>query len=458
MSIAPFGVYTLWFVSLASYIYASVLLTIMRNPRFTVYNDYPYDHIVQRAVDKGTITDSDKTLIIAYIKNKLRKGEIEDVRAQRISTYLTQWRRYIKVPYEEMTYTDLLDGIEAIRKGITQHGKPYSQDTIRGLIKTIKTFTKYLSKPDPVSRNEKHKLQGIVNISRDQLDEIKYPKVNFDSVKSSDVLTPEQIELLIGGARTIRDKAIISIMADTGLRPVDVAGLKWRDLEYNQQRVKINVTAQKTNTPITCYVILHKSWLVELRKQQNNATDDDYIFLDEKGHDKGEPMTYIALDRALTRASRKSGVKFPRGARSKLFRITSITQKQRDGYSSAAISKLHFGIPDSKMIRHYSKLCDEDTEREALEKSGAITTTMKHEAARPGLCPICNEPISPGVKFCPECGTPLTRKAADKVKDAMEQVELQPEFKETQEQIKRQDAKIKELEEMIRAMAEKSRN
>lgn len=368
----------------------------MKNPNFTKYNDVPYQDIIKKALKNKIITPRDGELIKTYIEDKISKGDIEEARAQRLATYLSQWRRFIKVPYEKMTYKDLLAGIASIRKGSSMHGRPYSPDTIRGLIKTIKTFTRWLARQD------------IVKITRDDLDEIKYPREITDSIKSNDLLKPEQIEAMIGMASSMRDKAIIAILADTGLRPVDVAGLKWRDLDFNQQRVKIQVIAEKTNLKVTCYVILHKSWLVELRKIKNNGRADDYIFLD----DDGEPISYIAIDRMLKRAANKAGVKFPRGAVAKLFRAMSITEKELMGYSPAAISRLHWGTDSSKMLSHYSKLNDQDTEREALERSGA-EKIEKPEPIRPDLCPNpnCRELISPGVKFCPECGEPITPEA-----------------------------------------------
>jgi integrase len=400
----------------------------MKNPRFTDYHNYPYDYILERNHAKGLITNDDKEIITTYIIEKLSKGLIEDLRAQRVATSLCQWRRFIKVPYNELTYNELLKGIAASRKGNTVYGKPYAPNSIRQNIKVIKTFVRYLIK------------NKIVNINYVDLDEIKYPHEVLDSVKSSDLLSQEDVEKLIGSAMSIRDKAIIGIAADTGLRPVDIAGLKWRDLDYNQRRVKITVTTEKTNIVVNCYVILHKSWLVELRKQYNIAGADDYIFLD----DRGLPLSYIAVDRMIKRASKKSGVKFPKGAWMKLFRATSITEKQRAGYSPSAISKTHFGVSDSKMMRHYSKYCDADTEREALEKSG-VEPMPEHEILKPTMCTVCTEPLSPGVKFCPECGTPQTPEAKNKLQIQIEQAHLLPSY----EKYEKLNDRVNELEKQL---------
>jgi hypothetical protein len=118
-------------------------------------------------------------------------------------------------------------------------------------------------------------------------------------------------------------------------------------------------------------------------------------------------MSYIAVSRVLQRASKKSGVTFPKGAQAKLFRAGSITRDLRDGISTVATSRTHFGSPDSRMLRHYAKLVDEDTEREKLAKTGAIKEKPAMPV-RPDGCPECGAPLSPGAKFCADCGTPLT--------------------------------------------------
>lgn len=175
----------------------------MKNPRFTQYNDYPYDYLVKRALENGTITRADHDLLIEYIEDKISKGEIELARAQRLATALTQWRRFIRTPYNKMTYKQLLAGTAALRQGTNKYGRPFAQGTVRHLLKAMKTFTRWMIR------------KGIVKITRDELDEIKYPKEKYDSVKSGDILSPEDVEKIIGTCRTVRDKAIISIAADT---------------------------------------------------------------------------------------------------------------------------------------------------------------------------------------------------------------------------------------------------
>src|SRR5271157_3274330 len=118
----------------------------MQNERFYLYNDkYTYDFIIRRKIDEKVITKRDAELLTGYIEHKLDNGQIEDRRAQRLATALTQWRKFLP-EYSTLTYKTLLRGITGMKKGKSSTGRPYSQSTQRSMIKTIKTFTTYLRK------------------------------------------------------------------------------------------------------------------------------------------------------------------------------------------------------------------------------------------------------------------------------------------------------------------------
>ncbi|WP_424356548.1 tyrosine-type recombinase/integrase [Methanocella sp. MCL-LM] len=405
----------------------------MQNKRFLEYNDkYTYDRIIQAKLDQGAITHRDAELLLDFIENKLHNGQIEERRAQRLSTALTQWRRFIQAPYDQMTLRDLQRGIQAMKKGDNANGEPYKVSTIRTNIKTIKTFTNYLRK------------KGLVSITADELDEIKAPKEVFDSIRPSDILKDTDYDKIIEHCTTIRDKAIVSVLAETGLRPIDICSLTWKDLEFNHQRVKITVKAEKTDVLVSAYVVIRKSWLVEYRNQRNGAADEDFVFVEIRG---GKPMTYPGMKWMLTRAAAAAGVKLPKGAKAKLFRASMITNSIRAGYSTVSVSKMAWGSQDSRMLRHYSKLVDEDVENEVLSKTG-IVDIQKPEQPHHRICNVCGDICANGAKFCPECGTPITQEAKDQVDSLDKELEADPVYQDVK---RKHDAFMAELKQEIAA-------
>jgi site-specific recombinase XerD len=52
-------------------------------------------------------------------------------------------------------------------------------------------------------------------------------------------LTPEQVEYLIGEAETLRDKAIISLFADSGIRLNELVNIKVNHIDWESQTVMV---------------------------------------------------------------------------------------------------------------------------------------------------------------------------------------------------------------------------
>ena len=65
---------------------------------------------------------------------------------------------------------------------------------------------------------------------------VEAPKVEKIILPS---LTPEQLDYLIEQAETIRDKAIISLFADSGLRLSELAGINPRNIDWQHRLIKV---------------------------------------------------------------------------------------------------------------------------------------------------------------------------------------------------------------------------
>jgi hypothetical protein len=91
------------------------------------------------------------------------------------------------------------------------------------------------------------------------------------------------------------------------------------------------------------------------------------------------------------------------------------------------------------MLRHYSKLVDEDVENEVLSKTG-IVDIQKPEQPHHRICSNCGDVCAPGAKFCPECGAALTQQAAAQVKSLEDELENDPLYMEIMAGVKQRIA------------------
>lgn len=135
---------------------------------------------------------------------------------------------------------------------------------------------------------------------RTKLLKIKEPK------KFPGCLTYEQIMQLINACNRIRDKFLICLLNETGMRIGEVLGLRHEDMHstgeneihvvprldnYNGARVKSG-----TERVIHVTQDLMKLYTDYLIEEYPEDTNSDYVFVNIWEGNRGTPMTYAAVD------------------------------------------------------------------------------------------------------------------------------------------------------------------
>jgi len=65
---------------------------------------------------------------------------------------------------------------------------------------------------------------------------IKQPKgYNTQKINEHTLPTQEELKLIIQGAETIKDKAMLMLLMETGMRPIEILNLRWRDIKFIQE-------------------------------------------------------------------------------------------------------------------------------------------------------------------------------------------------------------------------------
>ncbi|OPY30979.1 MAG: site-specific tyrosine recombinase XerC [Methanocella sp. PtaU1.Bin125] len=382
----------------------------MDNANFLAYNDrYTYEVIIARALERGKITESDGRLIRNYVVEKLAKGKIFERRAARIATMLVQWRRFIKVPFEQMTLGDLLEGLRAFQVGKNSYGGEYSQSTKRSMVKTIKTYTRYLIRK-----------KIIEPIDADELKEIEPPEEKYDSIKPKDILTHDDINRLVSACRNSRDRAFIMTLYETGARVGEVARLTWNDLTFLDVDCRVRLEDQKVGGERVVYVVTSIPYLLNYRNDSGNVNGEDFVF---KLLERDEPITYRAVTRLMDNLIAATGIE--KRVTPKLFRTSRITNMIREGYQESVIKKMMWQKPSTKMLDFYLKLADTDVEKAILKHAGLDKQAVKPEASINLIKCVCGHMNEPTNVYCPRCA----RSIKEGVKSLREEIsEAESEF------------------------------
>lgn len=281
------------------------------------------------------------------------------------------------------------------------NGSSLSEWTLEGYKASLKVFYKWAGKPEIVA-DLKYQGKGKINRSR---------KPDFR-------ITPAEFDLLINASDNARDRAIISLLYDSGIRIGELLTLRNRDVLYDDYGLKITVTG-KTGTRNVRVIGDSVGYMRAWQNIHPDLFDDDAWLFCGIGHDmRGkttikEPMNhsqvYMMLKKVKTRAIVFG---FPPGKRINphKFRHNRATELAPK-LPGVILDKVMGWNLDSKMPAVYLHLNDEETDRTVLESQGIEIKEKIIETRRARLCLSCKSPNPSNSKYCIQCGRPLTEES-----------------------------------------------
>ncbi len=141
------------------------------------------------------------------------------------------------------------------------------------------------------------------------LEDIKLEKeVNKEKINSNTLLSPEEINQLIRGTDSIRNKTILSLAYETASRPEETLKLKWRDVDLKKGLIKLS--SGKTGETRELPVIDSIQHLKRLKEEwgYQDINQDDFIFVSTQNREKHltEVWYHTFLRNLGTRVLKKS--------------------------------------------------------------------------------------------------------------------------------------------------------
>lgn len=160
-----------------------------------------------------------------------------------------------------------------------------------------KSFLHHINKSKPVKRS---------------LLKLKEPK------KFPGTLTHEQVKQLVEACNRIRDKFLICLLYETGLRIGEALGLRHEDIHsMGKSEIRVvprmdNFNSARAKSGIERVVhvdkdlmALYSEYLIE---EYPENIDCDYVFVNIWEGRRGSPMTYATIDKLFQRLRKKTGI------------------------------------------------------------------------------------------------------------------------------------------------------
>jgi len=191
---------------------------------------------------------------------------------------------------------------------------------------------------------QRGKLAGYIKQSSTETTQLRYK----ESKQFPGCLTSEQVLILINACRTARDKLILWLLADTGMRRGELLGVHQSDLDWTARTIKI----VRRNNPNHAYVKGKERELAIADLLRNREfceiltkyTEQEYPreVVERLGHDMlfvvlhrgspsyGKPLEPQNLNKLLKRLHKKTGIDLKR-VYPHLFRHTHATHNIREG-------------------------------------------------------------------------------------------------------------------------------
>lgn len=383
----------------------------MRNQRFHLADatvSRNAERLYTLGIDSGRIECEDADLIREFV-NELA-GKISAGREYKLINSLILNREYFP-PYARCRTVDVYEGIKKLINAVDADGNPrYKQNTKSDRVKISKRFFLWMCENGYGNGLDEKKLRRIQPPSPDRM-----------TKTAAQILTEEEIQAMLEAANNSRDRALLSVLYEGGLRASELGDLTWRELRFTSWNVVLN-TAGKTGKPRYVPLVLSRPYIAQWKNDYpGDATNPDaYVFVtlrSSKKHGREyPPLTYSTVYYLLQTLAELAGVK--KHITPHIFRHSRVTHLLQHRTPLTHVCKMMWGNLDTKQIQTYAHLVNEDMDDYIADLYGIKREEKEEEEAaenvlEPRQCKNCGHINAPTQNYCGVCGEPLTENAKD---------------------------------------------
>jgi integrase/recombinase XerD len=220
-----------------------------------------------------------------------------------------------------------------------------------------------------------------------------------------DLLTEEEVKKMVEFAPTIRDKAFVITLYETGCRNGEMLSLKIKNVSFESQGTILRVHGKTGDRRVMTIMATPylRDWMNN-HPEKDNPNASLWIMLD------GKALTQAGSSAMLKRIARKAKIK--KKVNPHNFRHTRATHLAN--YLTEAQMKEYLGwTQSSDMASVYVHLSGRDTDNAILEMHGLKKEDKKKsQKLKPQKCMRCGDINKSTSKFCDKCGAILDLKTA----------------------------------------------
>lgn len=317
---------------------------------------------------------------------------------------------------------DVVNAIAKLMDTQTIRKSNYSKSTISDFKKVLKKFVRYANDGE------------LPKFWKD----IHSEKVGSRYNSADQMISYDELQSLLNACKNVRDKALISLLWDSGIRASELLQLKVKDFQKSSDGLYATLNIQKGSknyrqrTVILTgdSVVLVPQYIEFLKEYlKDKFSEDGFLFIGIGKENHGTNLTYDDLRSLLKKRLKRSGIQKPISPH--LFRHSAATRMASESLPVQVFTK-QMGWSSNKMADNYTHLDSKDQIMAILKSQGIKIT--EEELRKPlskinRKCPRCHVVNTGSARFCSNCGSPL--KTEDFVKAEEERLKVMDTLKET---------------------------
>lgn len=355
------------------------------------YGEYTVNSL-DRAIKDGIIVQDDRELICQFISHVESTAEhLSPGRQFKLANVLALSRNFLKVPFRNATLEDLEKAAAAI-KSTTK----YKRNTKIDYVRFMRRFFLWLSD------------EGLTSIPEKKIRAIKVPRLDNVTKTAEGMLTEQEVKSIIECCKNSKDRLIVMLAYEGGFRIGEIGSLTWGQIKEEPWGLLVNV-ASKTEMPRLVPCINSRSYMAAYRNDYGipaQPKKDDFVFWLLKGSER-IGIQYAGVHKMIKTAAIAAGIE--KSVTPHVFRHSAVTQAVNDGMSEQVVKSIFWGNAGTGMLRTYSHLSNKDIVNAARQRYGLEEPERKKDTKTFGAVQcVCGFVNPPTLRFCGQCGVPLT--------------------------------------------------
>lgn len=349
-----------------------------------------FDRTLEKLEEDKEISDSNKKIILR-LKDRCLCHNMSYGKLDAYIFYSMRYAKMLNKPIEEASKDDIMSVMAELNQ------THYSEET--------KVCFKI------AVRKIHQMLEGFEG--REYPDKVSWIKTNIPQNHRKlpeELLTEEEIEGIIRCGQNIRDKALLSVLAESGCRISEIGTMQIKHISFEEHGARLSVKGKTGMRKIL--VINSTPYLQEwINNHPENDNNDAYLWYNQQD---SPCLSYARMSAILRLAAKRAKIKkrvYPH-----LLRHTRATRMAN--IMSEAAMKQYFGwTQSSDMAGRYVHMSGRDTDNAVLRANGIEIKQEDRPKQRlkPKECLRCKT-INPVThKFCRTCGLALDKEEADKL-------------------------------------------